>query len=176
VSSDVVKNNAATIERRMGEAVLVQGTRSLNCYIPINSFQLKASPLSGPKSGFKVYDVLPNRNIFDLNTCKKRVKYQSNQMEEGKEGWRKKQKTTSERNKCQLYAIFCKYEDELDLQLADLQHKEKKGIQTIRAIGEFLELMQAKQKTAIEKVLYLKQKQVNLLLSALHPNSSDPPV
>jgi hypothetical protein len=107
VSSDVVKNNAATIERRMGEAVVVQGTRSLYCYIPMNSFQLKASPLSGPESDFKVYDVLPNRNIFDLNRCKKRVKYQSNPMEEGKEGWREKQKTTSERNKCQLYAIFC---------------------------------------------------------------------
>ena len=69
VSSDVVKNNAATIERRMGEAVVVQGTRSLHCYIPINSFQLKASSLSGPESDFKVYDVLPDRNIFDLNTC-----------------------------------------------------------------------------------------------------------
>ncbi|KAI9562528.1 hypothetical protein GHT06_009976 [Daphnia sinensis] len=69
VCSDVVKNNAATIERRMGEAVVVPGTRSLHCFIPINSFQLKASPLSGPESDFKVYDVLPHRNIFDLKPC-----------------------------------------------------------------------------------------------------------
>ena len=69
VSSDVVKNNAASIKRRMGEAVVVQGTRSLHCYIPIYSFKLKASPLSGPESDFKVYNVLPDRNIFDLNTC-----------------------------------------------------------------------------------------------------------
>lgn len=53
VSSDVVKNNAATIESRMGEAVVVQGTRSLHCYIPINSFQLKASTLSGSESDFR---------------------------------------------------------------------------------------------------------------------------
>jgi hypothetical protein len=33
--------------------------------------------------------------------------------------------------------------------------------------------MQSKQKNAMEKVLYLKQKQMNLLLSALYKNSSE---
>lgn len=69
VSSDSVQNNATTIERRMEQATVVQGTRSLHCYIPLNSFQLKASPLSGLHSDFKVYDVLPDRNILAFDTC-----------------------------------------------------------------------------------------------------------
>ncbi len=77
VSSDVVKIMRLLLKGEWAKLSWFREKRSLNSYIPINSFQLKASPLSGPKSGFKVYDVLPNRNIFDLNTCSKRVKYQS---------------------------------------------------------------------------------------------------
>ena len=69
VSSDSVQNNAATIERRMEQASVVQGTRSLHCYIPLNSFQLKASPLSGIESDFKVCDVLPDQSSFTFETC-----------------------------------------------------------------------------------------------------------
>ncbi|KZS09833.1 Cc8L18.2-like protein [Daphnia magna] len=47
VSSHSVQSNAATIERRMEQASVVQGTRSLHCYVPLNSFQLKASPWNG---------------------------------------------------------------------------------------------------------------------------------
>jgi hypothetical protein len=69
VSSDSVQNNAATIERRMEQASVVQGTRSLHCYVPLNSFQLKASPLSGIDSDFKLFDVLPDQSTFTFETC-----------------------------------------------------------------------------------------------------------
>lgn len=69
VSSHSVQSNAATIERRMEQASVVQGTRSLHCYVPLNSFQLKASPLSGMDSDFKVCDVLPDQSTFTFETC-----------------------------------------------------------------------------------------------------------
>ncbi|EFX71980.1 hypothetical protein DAPPUDRAFT_111192 [Daphnia pulex] len=69
VSSDSVQNNAATIERRMEQAYVVQGLRSLHCHVPLNSFQLKASPLSGIDSDFKVCDVLPDQSTFTFETC-----------------------------------------------------------------------------------------------------------
>lgn len=55
MSSDSVQNNAATIEGRMEQASVVQGTCSLHCYVPLNSFQLKASALSGIESDFLKY-------------------------------------------------------------------------------------------------------------------------
>ncbi|KAK4017396.1 hypothetical protein OUZ56_032708 [Daphnia magna] len=48
----------------MDEALPVQGTRGFHCYIPLKSFQVSASPLSGLDSEFSAFDVLPNKNEF----------------------------------------------------------------------------------------------------------------
>ncbi|EFX64320.1 hypothetical protein DAPPUDRAFT_334327 [Daphnia pulex] len=55
----------------MNEAMAIKGTRSFHCYVPINSFQIKASSLSGGDSDFKVFNVLPEPNpVFDFDSCK----------------------------------------------------------------------------------------------------------
>ena len=53
----------------MVEALQVQGTRGFHCYIPLNSFQVSASPISGLDSGFSTFDVLPNRSLFSFDSC-----------------------------------------------------------------------------------------------------------
>lgn len=70
VSSELVSLNEQSIEKRMNEAIAVKGTRSFHYFVPINSFQIKASQLSGPDSDFKVFDVLPVPNAeFDFDSC-----------------------------------------------------------------------------------------------------------
>ena len=71
VNSESVSLNEQSIERRMNEAIAVKGTRSFHCYIPNNSFQIKAYPLSGEDSDFKIFNVLPEPNaVFDFDSCK----------------------------------------------------------------------------------------------------------
>lgn len=52
--------------KRMDEALPVQGTRGFHCYIPLKSFQVSASPLSGLDSEFSAFDVLPNKSLFSF--------------------------------------------------------------------------------------------------------------
>ncbi len=69
VNSESVSLNEQSIERRMNEAIAMKGTRSFHCYIPNNSFQIKASPLSGEDSDFNVFNVLPEPNaVFDFDS------------------------------------------------------------------------------------------------------------
>lgn len=71
VNSQSVISNEKSIEKRMNEAMAIKGTRSFHCYVPINSFQIKASSLSGGDSDFKVFNVLPEPNpVFDFDSCK----------------------------------------------------------------------------------------------------------
>ncbi len=72
ISSEAVSLNEAVIKKRMTEAIPVKGTRSFHCYIPINSFEIKASPLSGSNSEFKMFPVLPqpDNTVFDFDSCK----------------------------------------------------------------------------------------------------------
>jgi hypothetical protein len=53
----------------MDEVFPVQETRGFHCYIPINSFQVSASPLSGLDSEFSTFDVLLNRSLFSFESC-----------------------------------------------------------------------------------------------------------
>jgi hypothetical protein len=70
VSSELVILNEQSIEKRMDEAIAVKGKRSFHCYTPVNSFQIKASHLSGPDSDFKVFDVLPVPIAeFNFDSC-----------------------------------------------------------------------------------------------------------
>ena len=68
VSSDEVINNQDVIKKRMDEALPVQGTRGFYCYIPLNSFQVSESPLSGLDSEFLTFDVFLNRSLFSFES------------------------------------------------------------------------------------------------------------
>ena len=69
VSSDEVISNQDLIKKRMDEATPVRGTRGFHSYIPLNLFQVSASPLSGLDSEFSTFDVLPNRSLFSFESC-----------------------------------------------------------------------------------------------------------
>jgi hypothetical protein len=51
------------------EALPVEETHRFHCYIPLYSFQVSASPLSGLDSKFSTFDVLPNRSLFSFESC-----------------------------------------------------------------------------------------------------------
>ena len=69
VDKTQVADRVRRIESRMSLALPVKGTRAMHCFIPINSFQLKASPLS-IECDFKVFHVLPDEIPFDYTSCK----------------------------------------------------------------------------------------------------------
>ncbi|KAI9551262.1 hypothetical protein GHT06_002335 [Daphnia sinensis] len=69
VSSDEVMTNQDVIQQRMDEAIPVRGTRGYHCYIPLNLYQISASSLSGLESEFNIYDVLPNNDVFQFESC-----------------------------------------------------------------------------------------------------------
>ena len=70
VNSESVKLNESLIKKRMNDAIAIKGTRSFHSYVPLNSFQVKASSLSGD-TDYKIFDVLPQPNpVFNFSSCK----------------------------------------------------------------------------------------------------------
>jgi hypothetical protein len=61
--------NQDVIQQRIDEAIPVRGTRRYHCYSPLNLYQIGASCLSGSKSEFKICDVLPNHDVFQIEYC-----------------------------------------------------------------------------------------------------------
>jgi hypothetical protein len=70
VTSEEVKANEAVINERMQNAIAVTGTRKFNSYVPVNSFQVNASILSGDDADFATFNVLPKpHEVFDFFSC-----------------------------------------------------------------------------------------------------------
>ncbi|EFX75283.1 hypothetical protein DAPPUDRAFT_108106 [Daphnia pulex] len=70
VTSEEVKANEAVINERMQNAIAVTGTRKFHSYVPVNSFQVNASILSGDDADFATFNVLPKpHEVFDFFSC-----------------------------------------------------------------------------------------------------------
>lgn len=69
VDKETVAQRARKIKPRMDLALPVKGTRGMHCFIPVNSHQINASPLS-LECDFKMFDVLPDPAPFDYASCK----------------------------------------------------------------------------------------------------------